>query len=571
MQQSDLLPMDEFVLDGDLADFLPASEQGEPLITTVIHTPIRADASLSGFGGDVIRPALTPLPVPTADAFPTIPMLAALPAPTLRACNARQQALRRFSRILFLVLYDAACITLAFYIAYFLRFAALRGVTFVGSTSFVSASLADLTAYQFALVASMLSILAVRGMYRWRATEALLQQASLLFVASTACFAAFSVYDFFFRATQYELVKDTRAIVVFTWLAAMMIPFGGRLVLAVGMHIAYRLGFARTRLLVIGSGQTGKIVLQHLAALPGLGFQVMGFIHEKPQDAPGDFGRFKMLGTLDACERVIRAYRIGEVVIALPNAQHAQIAAAIEICEQNGVLFRLVPDIHDLSLTRVHLEAVQGMPMLSVRRAAAGWKHGLKRLSDLIIAALVLVIGLPLWLALALLIRVDSPGPIIYRQTRVGLRGRTFTSYKFRSMHVDADAHRADLQAENMAGRGLFKLKHDPRCTRIGRWLRRMSLDEIPQLWNVMRGEMALVGPRPPLPEEVARYQEWEKRRLDIAPGLTGLWQVRGRSDISFDEMVLMDLYYLENWSLSLDCEILLKTLPVVIFRRGAY
>jgi lipopolysaccharide/colanic/teichoic acid biosynthesis glycosyltransferase len=175
-------------------------------------------------------------------------------------------------------------------------------------------------------------------------------------------------------------------------------------------------------------------------------------------------------------------------------------------------------------------------------------------------------------LLIALAIKLDSPGPVFYKQTRLGYRGEPFSFYKFRSMHVDADRiHQQIIQATEGDERGKSKLRNDPRRTRVGRLIRKTSLDEVPNILNVLKGEMSLVGPRPPLPSEFAQYEDWERARLEMPPGITGLWQVRGRSDLDFDEMVLMDLYYIENWSLRLDVQILLQTVPAVLTRRGAY
>ncbi|MDQ6661646.1 MAG: sugar transferase, partial [Chloroflexota bacterium] len=193
------------------------------------------------------------------------------------------------------------------------------------------------------------------------------------------------------------------------------------------------------------------------------------------------------------------------------------------------------------------------------------------RLVDSIVATSILIIGSPILLLIALAIRLNSPGWVIYQQTRIGLNGRPFKMYKFRSMYQNADQVRVTLLAHNEAQGPLFKMKEDPRITAVGKFLRRTSIDELPQLLNVVKGDMSLVGPRPPIPQEVAQYEEWQKGRLAIKPGLTGLWQVRGRSNLSFDEGVLMDLYYIENWSLRLYFQILLRTIPAVLFRRGAY
>jgi lipopolysaccharide/colanic/teichoic acid biosynthesis glycosyltransferase len=172
---------------------------------------------------------------------------------------------------------------------------------------------------------------------------------------------------------------------------------------------------------------------------------------------------------------------------------------------------------------------------------------------------------------IALAIRLDSPGPVIFRQVRVGKGGRLFTMYKFRTMRVGAEQEQERLRALNEASGPIFKIRNDPRVTRVGRILRRLSLDELPQLVNVLKGEMSLVGPRPPVPSEVEAYKPWQRQRLSAIPGMTGLWQISGRSDLTFDEMCLLDIYYIENWSPLLDLEIMLRTIPRVIMGEGAY
>jgi lipopolysaccharide/colanic/teichoic acid biosynthesis glycosyltransferase len=193
------------------------------------------------------------------------------------------------------------------------------------------------------------------------------------------------------------------------------------------------------------------------------------------------------------------------------------------------------------------------------------------RVIDVVLAALLILLGLPVWGCIALAIRINSPGAVIYKQTRIGMNGKLFTVYKFRSMHNNADRLQEALQAHNQAQGPIFKIKDDPRITPVGKLLRRTSFDEIPQLINVLRGEMSLVGPRPHPVSDVAKYEEWHKARLAIKPGLTGLWQISGRSDISFNEGILMDLYYIENQSLRLYFKILLYTIPAVLSCRGAY
>jgi exopolysaccharide biosynthesis polyprenyl glycosylphosphotransferase len=195
----------------------------------------------------------------------------------------------------------------------------------------------------------------------------------------------------------------------------------------------------------------------------------------------------------------------------------------------------------------------------------------LKRTVDIVGAALALTLGAPCLGLIAAAIRLDSPGPTIFRQTRVGANGKVFRMYKFRSMYEGAEQKLDEIRDQSEVDGPIFKMRDDPRVTRVGRILRRASLDELPQFWNVLLGDMSLVGPRPPLPSEVAEYMEWHKKRLEVRPGVTGLWQVSGRSLLSFDEQCLLDIYYIENWSLWLDFKILVRTIPEVLFGNGAY
>lgn len=333
----------------------------------------------------------------------------------------------------------------------------------------------------------------------------------------------------------------------------------------------YRMGLGETRLLVVGSGRLGKLVMQHIAANPNLGYAIVGFLHDL-NEPPGDFGRFKMLGTIEDIGPVIRSMQIDEVIIALPAQMHQQAIRSVKLCERLGTSFKLIPDLYELNLSRIDMDAIEGIPLINIKQASLNiWQGFITRLIDITVSASVLILGLPLWIFLALTIALSSPGPIIYKQTRIGLNGRAFQIYKFRSMYKDADQRLAQLLSQNEARGPLFKMKNDPRITPIGKFLRSTSLDEIPQFINILKGDMSLVGPRPALPREVAQYEEWQKGRLAIKPGLTGLWQVRGRSNLTFDEGVLMDLYYIENWSLRLYIQILLRTIPAVLFSRGAY
>jgi exopolysaccharide biosynthesis polyprenyl glycosylphosphotransferase len=240
--------------------------------------------------------------------------------------------------------------------------------------------------------------------------------------------------------------------------------------------------------------------------------------------------------------------------------------------EGTGIELLVAPGLIEVAGPRLHIRPFEGLPLLSVEQPSfEGWRRVIKGGVDRAVASLVLVLLAPVLVAIALAVKVTSPGPVLYRQERVGLNGKSFTMLKFRSMVADADRRLEDLRGDNISDGLLFKMRSDPRVTPAGRLLRRLSLDELPQLFNVLRGTMSLVGPRPPLPGEVARYDTSVSRRLLVKPGLTGLWQISGRSDLSWEESVRLDLRYVENWSLAMDLLILWKTGRAVLSRSGAY
>lgn len=331
-------------------------------------------------------------------------------------------------------------------------------------------------------------------------------------------------------------------------------------------------GVGVDRVIIVGAGEAGRTVMRAVVARPELGYQVTGFVDDDPQKGQTDIGRFKALGPTSNLARLIEEEAVDQVIITLPWMYHRKITSIVRECERRHVSARIVPDLFQMSLSQVDVDDLGGVPLVGVREI--GFERGallIKRGIDVVGAVVGLVLGAPLLALIGVAIRLDSPGPIVFRQTRVGAGGKTFDMFKFRSMREGAEAELEQLRELNEADGPIFKMRDDPRLTRVGRFLRRTSLDELPQLWNVLRGEMSLVGTRPPLPAEVIHYVEWHKKRLEVRPGMTALWQVSGRSTLSFDEGVLLDVYYIENWSLWLDFKILLRTIPQVLFGDGAY
>ncbi len=331
-------------------------------------------------------------------------------------------------------------------------------------------------------------------------------------------------------------------------------------------------GSGIARVVIVGAGEVGRTVMRTIVARPELGYRIVGFVDDNPQKSLTNLGRLKALGPVSNLPHIIEQEEVDEVIITLPWMYHRKIMSIVHECTRRQVNARIVPDLFQMSLSQVDVDDLGGIPVIGVREVKFGRGALLiKRGMDILGAVVGLTLGAPILGLIALAIRLDSPGPVIFRQTRVGKDGKTFEIVKFRSMREGAEEEQEQLWELNEADGLFFKMRDDPRVTRVGRFLRRKSLDELPQFWNVLLGEMSLVGPRPNTPAEVRRYSEWHKKRLQVLPGMTGLWQTSGRSLISFDEMVLLDIYYIENWSLWLDLKILLRTIPQVLFGNGAY
>ncbi|HLI68960.1 MAG TPA: sugar transferase [Ktedonobacteraceae bacterium] len=494
-----------------------------------------------------------------------------------RRSNRRQW---RIFEIALTVAVDAILVYAAFHLAYWMRYGLFFRSDFIenlrrnvfgsgypllkGEDSYTPIN--SFFLMELGIIIGVVLIFALRGLYSTRLSRNLFTQLGRIITSLTIGLSILVAYFFVFSPP-----SNSRLLVPFVWIDSIVILCLGRMILSSIMGLLHRLGMGESRLLVVGSGRLSKMIMQHIAASPNLGYSIVGFLHDT-REPIGDFGRFSMLGTLEDLDLVIRSMQVDEVIIALPSELHQQTIRSVRLCERLGVSFRLVPELYELSLSRIDMGDIEGIPLLGIKQKPLNRIQGaIIRVTDVVGAILLLTLGSPLWLCFALLIKITSPGKVIFRQTRVGQNGRPFMCYKFRSMYQNAEQMQSTLMAMNEAQGPLFKIRDDPRITPIGKFLRRTSLDEIPQLFNVIKGDMSLVGPRPPLPREVAQYDEQQRGRLAMKPGLTGLWQVRGRSDISFDEGVLMDLYYIENWSLRLYYYILLRTIPAVLFSRGAY
>ncbi len=462
-------------------------------------------------------------------------------------------------------LIDAVGIVAAFLLAYYVRYT-LQWLRPVGEAN--RAPFDPFVGYTLLFAAWMIFSLQPRGLYRHVRGRTWGSEAVAIGNAATNALVVVMGVSFFLQPLVFSrLLLVYGAVFSVIFLAALRLIYR-----AIRAQLRQR-GIGVERVLVLGAGEVGRAVMRNILARPDLGLQVVGFLDDDPDRSMSDIGRLRALGSFSNLLPVLEEEQVNLVIITLPWDRHTQILNIVRACEHRDVQVRVVPDLFQLNLSQVQVENLEGIPLLGVKAQVSIQSSGriLKRMMDIGVALLSAPFWLPLFGLIALAIRLEGPGPIFYRQSRIGQNGRPFQVWKFRSMVPNADA----LKAELIAAHGLDprhpKIRNDPRVTKVGRIIRRLSLDELPQVLNILRGDMSLVGPRPPTPDEVQLYEPWHRQRLQIPGGLTGLWQVSGRSDVPFEEMVLLDLYYIENWSLLLDMQIILRTIPHVLFGRGAY
>jgi exopolysaccharide biosynthesis polyprenyl glycosylphosphotransferase len=412
-----------------------------------------------------------------------------------------------------------------------------------------------------ALLTWLITSMALRHYDPWASERQLLDDASLTSIIVMAVTTVLAVSSLTLGSTDAGLPHVGTFLLVF-WPSAILLR------LSVFRAFSEKEG-PLDEVLVVGVGPMGRATAEDIARKGKR--HVLGFVRFSGESSPASF-RGRVLGTVEELQQVLATVPVGEVYLAANTLAHAQeMQAAVKVCERLGVPFALPAYMFRLDRARP----------LSSHAVADGYLHyqsvgfkptqmAIKRMFDIVSSALALWALLPLLATVAALIKLTSKGPVLFKQVRVGLNGRPFHMLKFRTMVQDAEALKATLAAQNEMDGPVFKMKHDPRITSIGRFLRKFSIDELPQLVNVLRGDMSVVGPRPPVPNEVAKYEAWQRRRLSVRPGLTCIWQVSGRNQISFEQWMYMDMQYIDHWSFSKDIELILKTVPVVLTGHGA-
>jgi len=474
--------------------------------------------------------------------------------PALLGFVLKLDTLRRLGRVVSLLALDFACLFAAIFSALAIKAALLDDWN-------PSASLQETQdTISFAYLITAL-LFARSGLYAERATRpGLTRIVGSLFQTTvvTLIFALVNGETF----SSYYIFYGT------LFFAVLYIASARRAYEALTGAVLRAAGYQR-RAVLVGTGKHIEAVAHALRDAPDHeGIEVVGFISLTPRPDNG----LRSLGTLDEIERVLAEHRLDEVIIADPEFPEQQAVELVDRCHQKGVRVRVAPSTMEILIHRAELVPGQSVPLFELKPPVFdGIDFVVKRAFDVVLSFLILFALSPLLLGTALAVFATSRGPVLYRSVRPGIGGLPFACLKFRTMRHDADQRQADLESFNEAKGALFKIRHDPRMTRVGRFLRKYSLDELPQLVNVLRGEMSLVGPRPLPQRDFDRLEDWHRKRYLVLPGITGLWQVSGRSELDFDDLVRLDFLYLERWSPFLDLTILVKTVPAVLTRRGAF
>ena len=409
-------------------------------------------------------------------------------------------------------------------------------------------------------------VLTKLGAYTYQRFKSLRREVKLVAKASLIGTLILLAADFILR---FEYIPRTY-IGIFFIANFLSLAIEKTILFEVAKEIRKR-GKNRKKILVVGSGIRAKNFIETVENNLEWGLDIVGLVAEDGSSIGEEIYGKKILGTNSEIEKILHQYPVDEVIVCASGIEMGKIEEVLETCEREGVQVRINSDFFGRLAKKVTVDQVYGVPIISFTTIPDNeWSLYLKRLIDILISGILLIILSPVFLVIAILIKITSEGTVFYEWNVVGLNKKPFRSWKFRTMVKDADAKKEILMAQNEMEGPVFKIKNDPRITKVGKFLRKFSLDELPQLWSVFKGDMSLVGPRPAFPHELARYESYHRRKLSIKPGITCLWQINGRNAVNdFDEWVRMDLEYIDNWSPWLDFKILLKTISVVLIGTG--
>jgi len=467
----------------------------------------------------------------------------------------------KFPPLLLLVI-DAFAINISFILAYYIRFQ-----WFMGESPAIIPQLSRFYYILIFVTFLWLAMFKLLGLYDKKDITSTADEASSIFGATIAGTLLLFALLFIYRGFWFS-----RALLLYAVIICSALMIFSRYILNSIQRELYKRGVGVRRTLILGAGEIGQGLAFKIFSEKEIGYKAVAFLDDDPDKAGKSFHGVPVMGSIISTKNKIRELNIDEVILATGRLHQQKVLDVITECESEGVEFKLVPGILELIASRISTDEIGGIPLLTIKEIRLqGINAAVKRLADVCVSLTVLVGISPVMLLVAAAIKLESKGPVFFAQKRVGKDGRIFNVYKFRSMIEEAESMFEQVVAQKGGDIIRFKAKDDPRITRLGRIIRKLSIDELPQLINVLIGDMSLVGPRPPVPIEVEKYSGWHKKRLRVRPGITGLWQVSGRSELPFEDMVRLDIYYIENWSLWMDFRIILRTIPTVLFGSGAY
>ncbi|RMF63285.1 MAG: sugar transferase [Calditrichaeota bacterium] len=468
---------------------------------------------------------------------------------------------------------DAVCILLSFVFSYFVsvlirdlyklgEMAYAAGPTWEGFVSFAEKNAVILVSS----VPVWLLFLSIHHAYKDLRTRPASKEFGIIF--KSAVFATITLGSFIFL---FKLKLTSRLFIAIYTLSTLGFLIVAKLSLNTIFDYIHSKGYNQVNLLIVGTGKRAREFIKVVKEHSNWGLRIVGLIDDEHGMFGKDIEGLRVLGRLQDIPFILHRIVVDRVIFVVPRLWLNRIDEAILACEREGISTSISMDLYNLRVAKVRQTDFSGFPLLEFETfSAKQWQLFLKRTMDIVFSLLLLALSSPICLAAIIAIKVTSRGPILFSQTRTGLNGRKFKLYKFRTMIVGAEMKKRELEKMNEMDGPVFKMKKDPRITPVGRLLRKFSIDEIPQLINVLKGDMSIVGPRPPLPVEVELYKMWQRRRLSLKPGLTCIWQVSGRNKVQFEKWMEMDLQYIDHWSLWLDLKILFKTVFVVLFGYGA-
>jgi exopolysaccharide biosynthesis polyprenyl glycosylphosphotransferase len=471
-----------------------------------------------------------------------------------------------------MILLDAFVVSVAFFIAFFIRqhFRSFYAWDLFPSSYVVkdtAASLSEYLAVFFFLVPLWCILLYLNGMYRALRTRKLHEIVWILIKTSFLVTIIFGAVAFLFK-----LGFVSRLFFIIFMAVCVFLIFSEKIGIFAVMHQVRKRGHNYRTVLLVGTGKRASHFIKRIHDHPEWGFRILGAIDDEPSRGVKSVNGIKVIGTLEDIPELLHTHATDEVIFVVPRSRLSHMENAIYACETEGVKATVAVDLFDLQIAKAYLTEIDGLPLVTFKTTIAKeWQLFIKRAIDIIISGSSIVLLSPFLIIAVILIKVTSSGPVLFKQQRLGLNGRKFLLYKFRTMYQGAEKELNRVNDVGEKDRPDFRKKKIQWMTPVGRVLRKLSLDELPQLFNVFIGHMSLVGPRPTVSDEVSLYKTWQRRRFSMKPGITCLWQIKGRNKIGFEDWMKLDLEYLDNWSLWLDFKILAKTIPVVLFGIGAY